>query len=149
MFIAYNRDDSELYQLNTMLDAQYDRLYSTGKDVLEKRQEKLDEEINIAAIDLTTDSILKADRRRQEEERQREMEKSQKIKEKALNLLNQYEDQLDPRIFDMATEEIKNTVVEEDEEEPEVVEQPKEEEKPKSSFAARRIIRKRKSDTEE
>ncbi|MBR2290037.1 MAG: hypothetical protein IJ867_05480 [Clostridia bacterium] len=149
LFIAYNRDDSELYQLNTMLDAQYDRLYSTGKDVLEKRQEKLDEEINIAAIDLTTDSILKADRRRQEEERQREMEKSQKIKEKALNLLNQYEDQLDPRIFDMATEEIKNTVVEEDEEEPEVVEQPKEEEKPKSSFAARRIIRKRKSDTEE
>lgn len=150
LFVAYNRDDSELYQISSMLDAQYDRLYSTGKDVLEKRQEKLDEEINIAAIDLTTDSILKADKRRQAEERQREMEKSQKIKEKALNLLNQYEDQLDSRIFDMATEEIKNSNVGEEETEEKVEESvPKEEEKPKSSFAARRIIRKRKVDTED
>ena len=151
LFVAYNRDDSELYQLNNMLDAQYDRLYSTGKDVLEKRQEKLDEEINIAAIDLTTDSILKADKRRQAEERQREMEKGQKIREKALNLLNQYEDQLDPRIFDMATEEINNAKIDEDKkEEPnkEVADEPQEE-KPKSSFSARRIIRKRKVDTED
>lgn len=151
LFVAYNRDDSELYQINTMLDAQYDRLYSTGKDVLEKRQEKLDEEINIAAIDLTTDSILKADRRRQAEEKQKEMEKSQKIKEKALNLLNQYEDQLDSRIFDMATEEIRNSDADDEENEinDETVSEPQEEVKPKSSFAARRIIRKRKVDTEE
>lgn len=150
LFVAYNRDDSELYQINNMLDAQYDRLYSTGKDVLEKRQEKLDEEINIAAIDLTTDSILKADKRRQAEERQREMEKSQKIKEKALNLLNQYEDQLDPRIFDMATEEIKNAETEDNKNSTkEIVNEEPKEEKAKSSFAARRIIRKRKVDTED
>lgn len=152
LFVAYNRDDSELYQLNNMLDAQYDSLYSTGKDVLEKRQEKLDEEINIAAIDLTTDSILKADKRRQEEEKQREKEKSQKIKEKALNLLNQYEDQLDSEIFNMATEEIKNSDTDEkdnQEENKEVAEEVVEETKPKSSFAARRIIRKRKVDTED
>ena len=150
LFVAYNRDDSELYQINTMLDAQYDNLYSTGKDVLEKRQEKLDEEINIAAIDLTTDSILKADKRRQFEEKQKEIERSQKIKEKALNLLNQYEDQLDPRIFDMATEEIKGANVEEKEEKnSKVAEEEKEEPTPKSSFAARRIVKKRKEDTEE
>jgi len=149
LFVAYNRDDSELYQINTMLDAQYDNLYSTGKDVLEKRQEKLDEEINIAAIDLTTDSILKADKRRQFEEKQKEIERSQKIKEKALNLLNQYEDQLDPRIFDMATEEIKGANVEEKEDTTQKAEEEKEEKIPKSSFAARRIVKKRKEDTEE
>ena len=151
LFIAYNRDDSELYQINTMLDAQYDNLYSTGKDVLEKRQEKLDEEINIAAIDLTTDSILKADKRRQYEERQKEVERSQKIREKALNLLNQYEDQLDPRIFDMATEEIKKADVEEKEQDSKETEEEEEKEEttPKSSFATRRIVKKRKVDTEE
>ena len=151
LFVAYNRDDSELYQINNMLDAQYDHLYSTGKDVLQKRQEKLDEEINIAAIDLTTDSILKADKRRREEEQQREREKSQKIKEKALNLLNQYEDQLDSKIFDMATEEIKNSEIDEEDnkENKEVAQEVKEETKPKSSFTARRIIRKRKVDTED
>ena len=152
LFVAYNRDDSELYQINTMLDAQYDNLYSTGKDVLEKRQEKLDEEINIAAIDLTTDSILKADKRKQYEEKQKEIERSQKIKEKALNLLNQYEDQLDPRIFDMASEEIKNSDVDEEKDEEvdeEVKEEENKEEKPKSSFAARRVVKKRNTDTED
>ena len=148
LFVAYNRDDSELYQINNMLDAEYDHLYSSGKDVLQKRQEKLDEEINIAAIDLTTDSILKADKRRREEEQQREREKNQKIKEKALNLLNQYEDQLDSKIFDMATEEIKKSEINEEENE-EVAKKVQEGTKPKSSFAARRIIRKRKVDTED
>ena len=146
LFVAYNRDDSELYQLSSMLDAQYDHLYSSGKDVLEKRQEKLDEEINIAAIDLTTESILKADKHRQEEEKRREFEKSQRIKEKALSLLNQYEDQLDSRIFDMATEEIKNSDIEEEQK---VTEEIEEETKPKSSFATRRVIKKKNSDTEE
>ena len=50
LYIAYNRDESEIYQLQKALDAQYDALYSTGKDVLQKRQEKLDQEINIAAF---------------------------------------------------------------------------------------------------
>ena len=39
LYIAYNRDDSELLQFSKALDGQYDALYSTGKDVLEKKQE--------------------------------------------------------------------------------------------------------------
>ena len=30
LYVAYNRDDSELYQISKMLDAQFDSLYSTG-----------------------------------------------------------------------------------------------------------------------
>lgn len=150
LFVAYNRDDSELYQLNSMLDAQYDHLYSTGKDVLEKRKEKLDEEINLAAIDLATDSILKADKRRQDEEKKRENEKNKRIKEKALNLLNQYEDRLDSKIFNIATEEINNTKLEEENDtSKDVVDEEKTEIKPKSSFSARKIVRKRKVNTED
>ena len=109
LFIAYNRDESELFQISKMLDAQFDSLYSTGKDVLQKRQEKLDQEINIAAIDLTTDSILKADKRKKEEEQEIERNKAQRIKEQALGLLGQYEDQLDPKVFEYATEEIEKS----------------------------------------
>lgn len=160
LFVAYNRDDSEMIQINKMLDAQYDSLYSTGKDVLEKRQEKLDQEINIAAIDLTTDSILKADKKKQEEERQKDKEKNDRIKEKAMNLLNQYESQLDPRVFDLATEEIENAKLENNDSNKEENEKTQnkqddsnstKEVKPKqmSNFAARRIIRKRKTETED
>ena len=44
LYNAYNRDDSELLQLSKALDAQYDALYNTAKDVLQKKQEKLEEE---------------------------------------------------------------------------------------------------------
>ena len=142
LFIAYNRDESELFQINKMLDAQYDALYSTGKDVLEKRQEKLEQEINIAAIDLTTDSILKADKIKQQEERENEKNKTQKIKEKALDLLSEYEDQLDPRVYKIASDEIENTTKKEDEEKTK-------ETKKQGSFATRKIVKKRKAETED
>ena len=106
LYIAYNRDESEIYQLQKALDAQYDALYSTGKDVLQKRQEKLDQEINIAAIDMATDSILKADKQKQIEDLEKERNKMQSIKDKASSLLDQYEDQLNPRVFELAKENI-------------------------------------------
>lgn len=132
LFIAYNRDEAELFQISKMLDSQFDSLYSTGKDVLQKRQEKLEQEINIAAIDLTTDSILKADKRKKAEEEELEKNKNKKIKEQALGLLGQYEDQLDPKVFEYATEEIVNSS--------------KEEEKEKeASITTKKVIRKRRS----
>lgn len=107
LYIAYNRDESEVLQLSKALDAQYDALYSTGKDVLKKKQEKIDQEINIAAIDMATDSILKADRQKQIEELDLAISKEEKIKQKANELLDTYENQLDPRVYQLAKEEIK------------------------------------------
>lgn len=106
LYIAYNRDASEVYRLSQALDAQYDALYSTGKDVLQKKEEALDKEINIAAIDLATDSILRADKQKQIEDLERERDKTKKIKEKATDLLGQYENQLNPRVYQIAKENI-------------------------------------------
>lgn len=107
LYIAYNRDDSELLQFSKALDAQYDALYSTGKDVLQKRQEKLDEEINNEAIELATDSIVRADKYKQIEEMKRE----QRIKEKATELIDQYKDQMDEVTYEGAKEEVKKARV--------------------------------------
>ena len=111
LYIAYNRDESELLNLSKAMNAQYDALYSTGKDVLQKKQEKLDQEINIAAIDIATDSILRADKRKQLEDIQRMQDqalRNEKIQERALDLLDAYEEQLNPRVYNMAKEEVKN-----------------------------------------
>ena len=139
LFIAYNRDDEELYQINRMLDAQYDSLYSTGKDVLEKKQEKLNQEINIAAIDLTTDSILKADKKKQEEDKLSEQNKNKEIKQKALNILSEYEEQLDPRVYELATKEISDAMPSEN------VTETKQEDNKKTvkGFSAKRVIKKK------
>ena len=109
LYIAYNRDEAELLQLSKALDAQYDALYTSGKDVLMKKQAKLDQEINIAAIDMATDSILKADRKKQIEDLDRAISKEEKIRKKANEILDNYKEQLEPRVYQLAKEEIKNT----------------------------------------
>ena len=125
LYIAYNRDEAELLQLSKALDAQYDSLYSTGKDVLQKKKEKLDKEINIAAIDMATDSILKADRQKQIEDLEFAINKEEKIKQKASEVLDSYENQLDPRVFKLAKEEIKKSGKKEEKETPKKLEEAK------------------------
>lgn len=106
LYVAYNRDEAELLQLSKSLDAQYDSLYSSGKDVLKKKQEKIDQEINIAAIDMATDSILKADRQKQIEELELAISKEEKIKQRANEILDTYQEQLDPRVYQLAKKEV-------------------------------------------
>ena len=107
LYVAYNREDSENLQLTKVLDAEYDSLYNKGKDILLKKQEKLDEQIQLEAIDLATDSILEADRKRREEEELRRLQ----IEEKALNLLEQYKGQMEPELFEGAKKEVKRRIV--------------------------------------
>lgn len=105
LYIAYNRDDSELMQLGKALDAQYDALYSTSKDVLIKKQEKLEEELNEKSVELATESIMEADKVRKEK-KQKEEEEKRIIGERALALIEQYKDQMEEDLY----EETKNIV---------------------------------------
>ncbi len=107
LYIAYNRDDSELLQFSKALDGQYDALYSTGKDILEKKQEKLDAEIAQQAVELATESIVRADKYKQLEELKRE----QRIREKATDLVEQYKEQMDDATYEGAKEEIKRAKI--------------------------------------
>lgn len=107
LYIAYNRDDSELLQFSKALDGQYDALYSTGKDILEKKQEKLDAEIAEQAVELATESIVRADKYKQLEDLKRE----QRIKEKATELVDQYKEQMDDATYNGAKEEIKKAKI--------------------------------------
>ena len=113
LYVAYNRDDSELIQFSKALDSQYDALYSSGKDVLEKKQEKLDAMVNAEAIELATDSIIKADKYRQIEK----LKKAQMIKDKATEIIEEYKDQMDPVIYEGAKKEIKKAKIDDGEDE--------------------------------
>ncbi len=62
LYIAYNRDDSELINLKKSIDAQYDSLYNTARDILDKQKEMIEKKIDEEAIELVSNSIGKADR---------------------------------------------------------------------------------------
>lgn len=106
LYIAYNRDDSELLQLSKALDAQYDALYNTAKDVLQKKQEKLEEQIALEAMDLATESIVKADKQREQELKEKAKRK-EKVKEKALQLIEEYKNQMDEDLYERVKKEVK------------------------------------------
>lgn len=99
LYSAYNRDESEVMQLSKALDAEYDALYSTGKDVLEKRKAAIDEMIEREAIDLATDSVSIADEK---------IKNEQKIMEKAMEIVGEYKDQMSPNLYNKTMEEIQN-----------------------------------------
>lgn len=137
LYVAYNRDEAEVLQLGKALDAQYDALYSSGKDVLQKKKEKIDQEINIAAIDMATDSILKADRLKQIEDLDLAIHKEEKIRQKANDILDTYQNQLDPRVYQLAKDEVKKNEKIEAKETPKL-------DSAKSGVVKKKVVRRRK-----
>ena len=113
LYIAYNRDDSELLQLSKALDAEYDSLYNTAKDVFKKKQEKLEEQINIEAVELATNSIISADKKR-EQELEDKAKRKQKVKEKALELIEEYKEQMDEDLYKRVKKEVNEEAEKED-----------------------------------
>lgn len=147
LYIAYNRDESELLQFSKALDSHYDSLYSTGKDVLEKKQEMLESEIAIESIEIATDSIMKADELKKIEDLDRRMMKRNKIKEKAKEIIGEYEDRLDDRVFELAIEQVDKLTDErykETEKTKKVEKEEKETKAKKSETVGKKIIRKKK-----
>ena len=69
LYIAYNRDDAEIYDLNKALNAGYDELYSTGEDVLQKRIKELDKKIERDAQNLANSSLREAMAESEEQKR--------------------------------------------------------------------------------
>ena len=60
LYIAYNRDESETYQLDKALKAGVDELYSTARDVLDKRMEEINAEIRVKANQKANEVALEA-----------------------------------------------------------------------------------------
>jgi len=104
LYVAYNRDESEVYQLNRAIDAQYDALYTTAKDAVKKKAEKIEQEIELDAIELTTDSIVKAESKRQENKEKINRKKA--VEQKALEVLEEYRDELEDDLYELTKEEI-------------------------------------------
>lgn len=77
LYVAYNRDESEVYNLQRALNSGYDDLYSTAPDVLDKRMRELDRRIEEEAIRKANKVV---------EDVIHESEKERRIKEREKNL---------------------------------------------------------------
>lgn len=120
LYVAYNRDDEEILQLRKALDTEYDSLYSTAPDIMQKRIAKLKEEIEEEAVTLATQSMLEADRIRT-----LERQKKQRVKARALEVVDAYSDEIDKELLQGTKEQIEKYNVEEKDKKEELDEKPK------------------------
>lgn len=113
LFNAFNRDELENINLKNYLENEADKLYTTSQDVLNKRKKMLQEEINIQGIELATQSITKADKKRKKEIEELEKNKKEKIKEKAKVTLEQYKSSFEENLYKDAQNIIDETEIDE------------------------------------
>lgn len=111
LYVAYNRDDSEIFSLDKAAEGDYTRLYSTAKDVLDKKKELLEEQILDEASTLAARSIKRADKIRR-----LRLQHQNEIKEKAIDFVEDYKLEMDKDLYDETKRQIKKTDYKQEEE---------------------------------
>ena len=74
LYMAYNRDEAEVYELEKALNAGYEELYSTAPNVLEKRMREIDKQIEKEAMEKANDAVRQAMDNKERERRLKEKE---------------------------------------------------------------------------
>lgn len=60
LYVAYNRDDAEVYGVDKAIESGYDELYSTAPDVVDKKMKALNEQIEKEAFDKANQKVIEA-----------------------------------------------------------------------------------------
>ena len=110
LYVAYNRDSSEIYGVDKAIKAGYDALYTTAPDVIDRKIEELDKIIDRKAVELVNDTIneVTLKNKRQKELEQREKNMEELIKEIAKSIIMENETYISKEIAEESIKQIDN-----------------------------------------
>ncbi len=108
LYVAYNRDDSEILGTDKAMMAGYEELYSTSEDVYEKKIKELDKIINDRAIDLANETIQKVKSRPQQIAEEKEENLDELIRKMAALVIQENQSYVGTEIAEEAIKEIEN-----------------------------------------
>ncbi len=89
LYIAYNRDEAEVFSVDRAARAGYEELYTTAPDVLEKEMRALDEEIEKRAIALANEKVIQARSPKQQEIDQKRARLQELVRARAQMIIKQ------------------------------------------------------------
>ncbi len=119
LYIAYNRDESDLFWMEKIKQAGFDELYSTAPDAIDKKLKLLDKKIEDESVALANRKIGEA--RRDKEIKAMEMEKNEEklVNEKAKKLIEKHKKYIGEEVAENAISKLekKDTKAEKKEEE--------------------------------
>lgn len=89
LYVAYNRDEAEVFSVDRAVRAGYDELYTTAPDVLDKKMKELDEEVEKQALALINEKVIQVRSKKQQEIEQKEARFGELIRQRAEMILKQ------------------------------------------------------------
>ena len=106
LYVAYNRDESEVFGIDRALLSGYDELYSTSMDVFEKKIKVLDQQIRENAIDMANKNLQIAKSRQQQKAEEKIKNMDELIKKMAKVILEENKKYAGEEVTQMAVEQI-------------------------------------------
>ncbi len=111
LYVAYNRDEAEVFSVDRATRAGYDELYTTAPDVLDKTMKALDDEIERKAMALANEKVIQARSPKQQQLDQKRARLEELVRQRAQMIIKQNAAYLGRQTADSATrliEEEKN-----------------------------------------
>lgn len=103
LYIAYNKDDADVYNIKKEIESGFYRLYSTSQDILEKKRIACEKEIQEKAVVEAEQALKRAvERVKGNNDLTYEEEMSDSTKAQAMQLILDNSDQFDPAVVDVA-----------------------------------------------
>lgn len=109
LYVAYNRDDSEIFGIEKAAEAGYDELYSTAPDVFEKKIKVLDEMIRQKGIELANETIEKVKSKPQQVAEEKENNLEELVRKMAQMVLEENKAYVGTKTAEKAIEELNNS----------------------------------------
>lgn len=106
LYVAYNRDDSEIYSAEKVMNAGFEDLYSTAPDVIDKKMKALDKEIQQKALELAQEKVAEAKSDKELKLQKKEESMEDLIKDMAKIILRENANYIGHDIAETASEKI-------------------------------------------
>lgn len=108
LYMAYNRDEAEVYGIEKALRAGYDELYTTAPDVIDKQIKELDRQIEEEAIQKAQEVVKEVRSEKQKRLKEKQNQKEDLIDELAKIIINENKKVIGNDVAKIATEKINN-----------------------------------------
>lgn len=107
LYVAYNRDEAEVYGLEKALKAGYDELYSTAPDVVDKQMKQLNIQIEEEALELAKAKVTEVRSEKQKALQEKRLKKRDLIAELAELILEENTQVIGKDIAEEAIKKVK------------------------------------------
>lgn len=115
LYVAYNREQYETYGIDKVLNSNYNQLYVTAEDILDKKMERLNEKVRIEATRQANELVnrVKSEKEKQLQEREENIDKV--IKQMTQMILEQNRNNIGGDILERAKEALEKETAREKE----------------------------------